>query len=168
MKKFEVFAIVAATMLGGLVLVPLPSALAADSIVGTWKLQSWVREIIATGKRENVLGEKPGGYITYSTDGRMMAIAVAGDRIKPNSFAPTDEEKVKLYNTFISYAGTYKIDGDKVVHSVDISWNQALTGTNLVRHFKIESDTLTITVPTQKNAFDGQEARGVLIFKKVP
>jgi hypothetical protein len=159
--------LVAAIVFGGLDLFPSPSAAAPDSILGTWKLQSWVREIIATGKREDVFGEKPDGYLSYSSDGRMQAILVADKRMNPGSFAPTDAEKVKLYNTLSSYGGTYKIEGDKVVHSVDISWNQASTGTQLVRFYKLEGDTLTITVPTQKSAMDGQEARGILIFQKV-
>jgi hypothetical protein len=166
MKRFGVL-LVAAIVVGGLGLFPLPSAAAPDSILGTWKLQSWVREIIATGKRENVFGEKPDGYLSYSSDGRMQGILTADNRMKPSSLAPTDEEKVKLYNTLVSYAGTYKIEGDKVVHSVEISWNQASTGTELVRFYKIEGDTLTITAPAQKSALDGQETRGVLIFKKV-
>ena len=53
MRRFRVL-VVAATLFSGLSLCPLPSAAAPDSILGTWKLQSWVREIIATGKRETV------------------------------------------------------------------------------------------------------------------
>jgi Lipocalin-like domain len=61
-----------------------PAATANDaSIVGTWKFQSFVREVSATGKRQNDFGEKPGGYISYQPDGRMFAVLVAGNRIKP-------------------------------------------------------------------------------------
>jgi hypothetical protein len=67
----------------------------------------------------------------------------------------------------LSYGGTYKIEGDKVVHSVDISWNQAWTGTEVVRFYKIEGDTLTITALNQANGVTSQATRQVLIFKKV-
>ncbi len=40
----------------------------------------------------------------------MYAILVAGDRIKPQEEAPTDEELVKLHKSMIAYAGTYTID----------------------------------------------------------
>ena len=166
MKRFGVF-LVAALVFGGLELFPLPSAAALDSIIGTWKLQSWVSETIATGKGENVYGEKPDGYISYSSDGRMQAIVTADNRMKPRILPPPDEEKVKLFNTMLSYGGTYKIEGDKVVHSVDISWNQAWTGTEVVRFYKIEGDTLTITALNQANGVTSQATRQVLIFKKV-
>ena len=48
----------------------------------------------------------------------MYAILVAGDRIKPHEEAPTDEERIKLHKSMIAYAGTYTIDGGKVVHHV--------------------------------------------------
>jgi hypothetical protein len=169
MSRLGALVVVAATAVVGLGLcaLPLPSAAAPDSILGTWKLQSWVREIMATGKRENPLGEKPDGYLTYSPDGRMQAIITADNRITPSSVAPSDAEKLKLYGRLVSYAGTYDIDGDKVIHHIDISWNQTITGTDLVQLFKLEGDTLIITVPIQKSALDGQETRAVLTWNKL-
>ena len=73
-------------------------------------------------ERYNELGEHPQGFLSYSSDGRMYAILVAGDRIKPQGEAPTDDERVKLHQSMIAYAGTYTIDGGEVVHHVDISW----------------------------------------------
>ena len=103
--------------------------LAEDNpVVGTWRLKSFVREIIGTGERYNELGDHPQGFLGYSSDGRMYAILVAGDRVKPQEEAPTDEERVKLHKSMIAYAGTYTIDSGKVVHHVDISWNGARTG----------------------------------------
>jgi hypothetical protein len=100
--------------------------LAGDNpLVGTWRLKSFVREIAATGERYNQLGEHPEGFLGYSIDGRMYAILVAGDRIKPHEEAPTDEERVKLHKSMIAYAGTYTIEAGKVIHHVDISWNGA-------------------------------------------
>ena len=68
----------------------------------------------------------------------MCAIGVAGDGPKPLDLVPTDEEKVKLQESMFAYAGTYTADGEKVVHHVDISWNQSWTGTDLVRFYKLE------------------------------
>jgi hypothetical protein len=33
----------------------------------------------------------------------------------------------------VSYAGTYKVFGDKVSHTIDVSWNASWTGTTQVR-----------------------------------
>ena len=47
----------------------------------------------------------------------------------PGSAAANDE-RVTLYDTMFAYAGTYSIETDKVVHHVDISWNETWTGTD--------------------------------------
>lgn len=67
--------------------VALASALSAsiasaddNSIIGTWKVQSFVREVIATGERQNEFGEKPVGYISYQPDGRMFVVLVGENR----------------------------------------------------------------------------------------
>ena len=63
----------------------------------------------------------PLGFLGYSSDGRNVRLfVVAGDRIKPQKEAPTDEERIKLHKSMIAYAGTYTIDGGKAVHHVDI------------------------------------------------
>ena len=48
-------------------------------------------------------------------------------RIKPLEANPTDEQRAKHHQTFIAYAGTYTVQADKVLHHVDISWNEAWT-----------------------------------------
>jgi hypothetical protein len=42
-------------------------------------------------------------------------ILVVEDRPKPRDLVPTDEEKVKLQGSMLAYAGTYTVDGEKVV-----------------------------------------------------
>lgn len=155
-----------AAALAGLLIMVSP-AVCGDSIVGTWKIQSFVREVVATGQRYNEFGDKPDGYISYLSDGRMYAILVASNRAKPTGAVPTDEEKAKLFGTMIAYAGTYRIEGEKVVHDVEVSWNQLWTGSQQVRFFKAEGDTLTITTAIAKSPRDGQEGRTIVVFKKL-
>jgi hypothetical protein len=143
-------------------------AVSGDSIVGTWQIQSFVREVVATGQRYNEFGEKPDGYISYLPDGRMHAMLVAGNRVKPTGTLPTEEEKAKLFGTMIAYAGTYRIEGEKIVHGVEVSWNQLWTGSQQTRFFKAEGDTLTITTAVAKSPRDGQEGRTIVVFKRVP
>jgi hypothetical protein len=152
-----------------LLVLALPGASLADdhALVGTWRLTSFVREIAGTGERYNQLGEHPQGYLGYSEDGRMYAILVAGDRIKPRAEAPSDEEGLKLYRSMIAYAGTYTVEGSKVVHHVDTSWNGARTGTDQVRFYTLEGDILTIKTAPNKSPIDGREGVGILIWQKV-
>ena len=44
-------------------------------VIGTWKLQSYVRERLSDGYRHNQFGEAPEGYIGYAPDGRMNGLA---------------------------------------------------------------------------------------------
>ncbi len=152
-----------------LALVMAPTSGSADDnpLVGTWKLKSFVREITGSGERYNQLGDHPEGFLGYSSDGRMYAILVAGDRVKPQEEAPTDEERVKLHRSMISYAGTYTIEVGKVVHHVDISWNGARTGSDQVRFYNLEGSTLTIKTAPNKSPVDGREGVGVLVWEKV-
>ena len=144
------------------------AALAADNpILGTWKLQSLVYEALATGQRSRPFGDHPDGYLSYSSDGRMYAIGVAEDRPKPLDLVPTDEQKAELQGSMFAYAGTYSADGEKVVHHVDISWNQSWTGTDLVRFYKLDGNTLTIRTARAQSAFDGEEGEFILVWHKV-
>jgi hypothetical protein len=142
--------------------------LAGDNpVLGTWKLKSFVREVAATGEKYNQMGEHPSGYLSYSADGRMYAIGTADNRVKPLEANPTDEQRVKLHQTMFAYAGTYTVEGEKVVHHVDISWNEAWTGTELVRFYKLDGNTLTIVTAPNKSPVDGREGRAIVVWEKV-
>jgi len=153
----------------GLALLLSPTiALAEENpVLGTWKLKSSIREVTATGEKYNQWGEHPIGYLNYSADGRMYAIITADSRIKPLAANPTDEQRIKLHQTMTAYAGTYTVLPDKVIHHVDISWNEAWTGTDQVRFFKLEGNILTITAAPNKNPTDGREGHTVLVWEKV-
>jgi Lipocalin-like domain len=81
---------------------------------------------------------------------------------------PTDEEKAKLFGTLVAYSGTYVVEGDKVTHKIDVSWNQSWTGGEQVRFFKVDGRTLTITTAINKNPRDGREGRAIVVFTREP
>jgi hypothetical protein len=136
-------------------------------VVGTWKLQSYVREVSATGRQFNQFGDDPDGYLGYAPDGRMYAIFTRRDRVTPADAVPTDEEGVQLIGSMVAYAGTYTLGDGYVVHHIDISWNQSWTGTDQKRYFQLEGDTLTITTAPYRSYLDGEEGRSILVWKKV-
>jgi hypothetical protein len=150
-----------------LLLSPTIALAGENPVLGTWKLKSFVREVTATGEKINQMGERPSGYISYSADGRMYAILTADNRIKPEAANPTPDERAKLHQTMMAYAGMYTAQADKVIHHVDISWNGAWTGTDQVRFYKIEGNTLTITAAPNKSPIDGREGHSVIVWEKV-
>ena len=91
------------------------------------------------------LGAHPMGYLSYGADCRMYAILVAEGRRRPAGDVPTDAEKIELFDGMGSYAGTYTVEGDRVVHHVDISWNEVWTGTTQVRLFAMNGNILRLT-----------------------
>jgi hypothetical protein len=159
---------IASALFALLLILPVTTTRSAENpLVGTWKLKSYVREVAATGERYNERGEHPNGYLSYSADGRMYAIITWENRITPRDVVPTDEERIKLFSTMISYAGTYTFDAEKVIHHVDISWNQNWTGTDQVRFYKLDGNTLTITSALSRNFTDGREGRSILVWERL-
>jgi D-arabinose 1-dehydrogenase-like Zn-dependent alcohol dehydrogenase len=58
-------------------------------------------------------------------------------------------------------------DRERVIHHVDISWNQSWTETDLVRFYKLDGNTLTITTARAQSTFEGEEGQFVLVWEKV-
>ena len=137
-----------------------------NSLIGTWKLKSYVMTT-TSGARSTPFGEHPSGYLSYSPDGRMYAIGTADGRITPHDIVATDEERATLHKGMFAYTGTYSVEPDRVIHHVDISWNQLWNGTDQVRFYKLTGNTLTITTARSRSGFDGRESQSVLIWEKV-
>jgi Lipocalin-like domain len=94
----------------------------------------------------------------------MYAMITADNRLKPLEARPTDEQP---HQSFTTYSGTFTVQADKVIHHVDISWNEAWTGTDQVRFIKLDGNVLTITTAPNKSPMDGREGRSVLVWEKV-
>ena len=134
---------------------------------GAWALQSNTTADLATGEKTELFGAHPSGYLSYGPDCRMSAILIKEGRKAPNSFVPTDAERVELYNGLVAYAGTYSIEDNKISHHVEASRSQSWTGTTQVRQFRIEGKTLYTNTLPAKNALTGKESSSVLIWVKV-
>jgi hypothetical protein len=141
-----------------------PAHACSSPLLGTWKLQSFTTEFLDTGQKVEPFGAQPSGYLSYGADCRMYGIVVRADRRPPEGADPTDSEKIELFTGMGAYAGTYTIEGDKVSHHVDVSWNQAWTGTTQVRQFKIDGNTLQIRA---EDSLDGRAGTATLVWIKV-
>jgi hypothetical protein len=92
----------------------------------------------------------------------MMAAIVHETRSPPK----VDEDRINLHKYMFAYSGRYTVEGDKVVHHVDISWNESWTGNDQVRFFKLEGDSLTIKSAPQKSAITGIDNIGILVWER--
>ena len=81
-----------------LLLFASPAYAADDDIVGTYRLISANRVILATGDSEDSYGKNPIGFMTYDRDGRMMGMIVFRDRPKAESLDKmTDQQRADLF-----------------------------------------------------------------------
>jgi Lipocalin-like domain len=143
------------------------AAVAEDNpLLGTWKLKSFVREVVGTGERYNQMGEQPDGYLSYSADGRMLAFFVSDNQLRPRA-DPTDEERIRLHRGMLAYGGTYKLSSGKVVHLIDIEWDGRRLGTEQVRFYTVEGDRLVIKTEPNKSPIDGREGVGIVTFERI-
>jgi Lipocalin-like domain len=143
----------------------LPLIMDVNPLLGTWKLKSYVVTTAARG-RSTPYGENPTGYLSYSADGRMQAIGAASGRIVPATHTPPDYERVALHDTMFAYAGTYSVEAGRVIHHVDISWNEVWNGTDQVRFYEVNGNTLTLT-SRAVDPTSGTGALYVVVWEKV-
>lgn len=138
----------------------------AAAILGTWKMISWTRKVVATDAVSDAMGANPVGYIAYHADGRMMALVLKRERMKPKGAAPSDEEKIALFDTMLAYSATYTLDDDKVVHHVDAAWNPTWA-TDLTRPYKLNGNTLVISGAPSTDPLTGEDVIYRMEFRKL-
>jgi Lipocalin-like domain len=138
-----------------------------DKLVGTWKLVSAVSEDLATGQKTNIYKGTPVGFIAYGADGRVMTIIVDSPRPKPAGATATAAEAEALFRTMASYAGSYTIRGNQVIHRPDASWNETWTGTDQIRNYKFDGEHLMLATAPSPNPFTGQMSVRTLTWEKV-
>ena len=135
-----------------------------QQLLGVWKLESYYTEF-RTGEKKNTFGEKPNGYLIFTPQKRMMALLTAEGRKKPN----TDEDRIAAFWSLAAYSGMYHVEGDKWTTKVDVAWTETWVGSDQIRFFKREGDTLTVTTTwlPHPNLPGNPEARVVVVWSRV-
>jgi len=139
-----------------------------DKLVGTWKLVSASGTAASGEKGETPFGRNPVGLLTYTEDGRVMAMISYGGRkpltigAKPQALL---EEHAEAFRTFLAYAGRYRLSGDKVIHSVEISSIQNQVNTELVRRIRFQDDQIVLVTPPTMS--DGKLRTFELVWQRL-
>ena len=156
-------------ILGSVLLLSIPfAALAAESdLYGTWKLLSLSRKVIDTGEMRQPRGKAPNGYVSFTPDGRVTGVIASEKRPKPESVAKmTDQQRIELFNTVNAYAGTYKLDGNKLTYRYDLTHNE-VPERAAAREIKIEGRKLTMVNEPAPSAMDGKMSQTSTVWEKV-
>ncbi len=132
------------------------------SLVGTYRLVSWWNEIEGE-PRDEVFGKSPHGYIII-TPKRFMAVLTAEGRKAGRSIS----EKAALWDSLISYSGSYEVEGNKLIISVDVSWNENWNGNKQVRFWEVDGNRLILRTPSGTSARDPSKTRvGHLVWERI-
>ncbi|MFG2095444.1 lipocalin-like domain-containing protein [Streptomyces sp. NPDC048612] len=123
----------------------------AQELVGVWRLESF-RDIDGTGTpQEGPLGPEPRGLLFYSADGHVSVTMMRT--------GPAHTER----SNYMSYAGTWRREGDRVVHTIDVAPEPGWLGTEQSRDLELEGDELVL----HGNALVGRPQRRVLRWRRV-
>ena len=132
------------------------------SFVGTWQLESFT-ETLRDGRIVEPMGKKPQGFLLYTQDG-IVSAQLSGD-----SGGADDDSSEELGRTgetrrtapYIGYCGKFTVNSDRqeVVHSPAVAHDDKLIGLALHRHFRIDSDRLTLRTLAGEAGTDIVEAR---------
>lgn len=110
----------------------------AESLIGTWKLVSW--QVITSNTPQDLFGAHPKGFLMVTREGRLMVLTTAQSRQGGTS----ESERAALQQSMLAYTGKYRVEGNDLITTVDVSWNEDWNGTEQRRHFRIENDKLFI------------------------
>ena len=107
------------------------------------------------GRTEHPFGEQPVGLLLYTQDGRRSVHLAFGDRelLSSLDLAELPEAEAALaFRTYLGYGGRYRICGDTVVHSVEVSSIPDWVGTELVRRVSTSGEMLVLRTPEERTA----------------
>lgn len=135
-----------------------------SKVHGVWKLVSYLVEVQSTGEKFPPMGEHPAGYVNFSPEGRVFFV-LSGDGRKAGK---TAEEKAELLNSLVAYTGTYRVEADQWITSVQVAWNPEWVGTEQRRFFKVEGNQLQVLTPWRKmpNWADKGMTRSIITFER--
>ena len=135
--------------------------------VGVWRLVSYVF-IDAGGTVSYPFGMEPRGYIVYTADGYMSVNMMPSGR--PNFrtaelLGGSTEEKARAVDTFLSYCGTYDVQGDQVIHHVEVSLLPNWSDGDQRRFYQLDGRRLTLSTAPQ--LLRGKVQTPVLVWERV-
>ena len=137
-------------------------------LIGTWRLRSW-ELMLENGNAEEPFGRDPQGIVVYTTGGTMITTIGRRDRVRAGRdlVTATDDARLAAVSTFVAYSGRYLVDGDDVVHTVEMSLDPAWVGTRQRRHVELSGDRSTLILSTDPLVVVGRTGRHRLTWERV-
>lgn len=107
-------------------------SVSGDELAGVWRLVSY-HDLDERGARHaGPLGLAPEGLLFYAPNGHLSVTMMRTGAAQPGD------------QTFNSYAGTWRREGDRVVHAIHLAPDPAWVGTEQIRELVLEGDRLRL------------------------
>ncbi|GAA1927933.1 lipocalin-like domain-containing protein [Streptantibioticus ferralitis] len=104
----------------------------AHELVGVWRPESFHDIDSAGTSHEGPLGSEPRGLLSYSADGHVCVTMMRTGPARPER------------GNYMSYAGTWRREGDRVVHTIDVAPESGWLGTEQSRDLELDRDELVL------------------------
>jgi len=132
-------------------------AVGGESLLGSWRAS----ELGMISYQNSITGaSRPGRGTT------MQYRFLPGGRYEYNGYLETT-----MYNctttVFNPVAGTYRVEGDKIIQRVETAWTPVWNGTEQVRTFAVEGDRLTTRTPPLRTVTTNRMVVAVLTYARV-
>ena len=114
-------------------------------------------------------GDAALGYIVYSANGIMTASIAKGERARfgiANARNAPAERKAAAFESYFHYAGPWRLEGEIVVHSVTLSLNPDMTGTDQ-RRLAVFDNGGGLTLSAHEPLKNGASRHHILQWKKM-
>jgi hypothetical protein len=122
-----------------------------EDLHGAWHLRRFVITFDDGRAPLHPLGSDASGLLIYSPGGWMSAVLSRGDRaplgvarLERSASAPVDA-KARAFDSYLSYAGTWHLDGEHVVHRVTLAQTPELVGQENRRLVRRVDGALTLS-----------------------
>lgn len=109
-------------------------------LIGTWALVHATSHDPAGQELPAPYGPKKMGRVTFTADGRMMAVLIDGRTDLPKGVA----------RAYTSYCGQYRFDGSTLVTRVDAASEPERMDTDQIREVRFEGDRMVLRPPPRQ------------------
>jgi hypothetical protein len=138
----------------------------ARSLIGVWRLRRYRTQY----DDEPVLyplGEDAQGYIMYTPDGYMSG-TMQRARVVPfrsaDRLGASTEEKARAFESYVTYCGRYRVEGDAAYHRIELSLLPNWIGEEQVRRIDWQDDDRVRLVGEWR--FDGRRRVAVVEWER--
>ena len=134
------------------------------SIQGRWEILSW-EQAYDDGRLVHPMGTELEGFIEYSDYGMFCVIARKNrEPLDGGQWSASDGDKARAYNSYLTYAGDYDVEGGLIHHHVRHSLFPNWEGGSQKRLATFNGETLELTARLEEGTAEARTAR--LVWKR--